>query len=66
MIRDTRCGFVVEPEDPSAFADALEQAASDKAALREMGARGHELAVHEFNRDLLADRFICWLEGVQS
>jgi len=62
-IKENRCGFAVPPDDPSAFADALEAAAADKSALREMGERGRELAVEEFNRELLSNRFVDWLEA---
>lgn len=65
MIRENRCGFAVEPDNPQAFADALEQAASDRSVIEEMGRRGRDLAVREFDRDLLANRFVDWLEGAK-
>lgn len=65
MIRDNRCGYAVEPENRHAFADALEQAASDRKAAKEMGQRGRELAEREFDRELLANRLVDWLEGVK-
>ena len=65
MIRDNQCGFAVAPESPMAFADALEEAASDRALTKEMGKRGRELAEREFDRELLANRFVDWLEGVK-
>lgn len=63
MIRDHQCGFSVEPENPKAFADALEKAADDREALKAMGQRGRELAEQAFNRQLLSNRFVDWLEG---
>lgn len=63
MIRDNGCGFAIEPDDPSVFADVLEQAVQDRSAIKEMGRRGRELAVREFDRDLLANRFVDWLES---
>lgn len=66
MIADNRCGFAVEPDSPTAFADALERAADDRESLRAMGERGRALAVREFERHKLADRFVDWLEGVKS
>jgi len=62
-IKENKCGFAVPPDDPAAFADALEAAAADKSALKEMGERGRELAVEEFNRELLSNRFVDWLEA---
>ena len=65
MIRDHKCGYAVPPENPQAFADALEQAASDRTTAKEMGRRGRELAERDFDRELLANRFVDWLEGVK-
>lgn len=61
LIREHDCGFVVPPEDPVAFADALEQAAADQERLQEMGRRARQLAEKEFDRDKLAARFVRWL-----
>lgn len=66
MIRDNQCGFAVDAEDPQAFANALEQAANDRAVLKVMGVRARELAEREFNRELLGNRFVDWLEGVKQ
>jgi glycosyltransferase involved in cell wall biosynthesis len=64
MITEHNCGFAVRPDDPSAFADALEQAAADKAALAAMGRRGLALANSHFSRDRLADDWVNWVTGV--
>ena len=63
MIRENDCGFVVAPNDPSAFADALEFAASDRDNLKAMGQRGRLLAEKEFDRERLADRWVDALEN---
>lgn len=65
MIVSEDCGFAVAPDNPEAFADALEQAASDRDALRAKGERGRELAARRFDRKLLAGQFAQWLEGVR-
>ena len=65
MIVREDCGFAVAPENPEAFADALEQAASDRAALKAKGERGRQLAAREFDRKLLSGQFVQWLEGVK-
>lgn len=62
LIKTHNCGFSVPPEDPVRFADALEQAVADKNALREMGLRARALAAVEFDRQVLANRFVDWLE----
>lgn len=62
MIEDNQCGFSVPPDDPAAFADALERAADDRVALVPMGERGRALAEREFSRALLAERWVDTLE----
>lgn len=66
MIKDEHCGFAVPPDDPIAFADALEQAAADRDALRAMGGNARRLAEREFDRRILAGRFVDWLEGAAA
>lgn len=63
MITVHQCGFAVPPENPAAFADALEQAAANRTVLKAMGQRGAALAEKEFDRALLSDRWVDWLEG---
>jgi glycosyltransferase involved in cell wall biosynthesis len=65
MITRHQCGFAVPPDSPAAFADALEQAAGDRSALKAMGKRGLFLAQQEFDRSLLSDRWVDWVEGAQ-
>lgn len=62
MINEYGCGFSVPPEDPQAFADALEEAADNRAALKRMGRRSRALAQERFDRRVLAERFVNWLE----
>lgn len=62
IIRDNMCGFEVRPESSCAFADALEKAADDRNALQDMGVRARVLAEREFDRELLSNRFVDWLE----
>ena len=58
LIGDHLCGFAVPPRDPKAFADALEQAAADRDALRQMGANARKLARSQFDRKHLATDFV--------
>lgn len=64
MIKQHQCGFVVPPEDPEAFANALEKAASDRAALKTMGKKGRKLAQDQFSRKQLADKWVDWVTGL--
>lgn len=63
MITQHQCGFAVPPQDPKAFADALEQAADDRNALKAMGENSRKLAERDFSRVQLADKWVKWLEG---
>jgi glycosyltransferase involved in cell wall biosynthesis len=63
MISEFRCGFAVPPDNPIAFADALEAAAADRDALKAMGRRGRELAEYEFDRAKLANRWVDTIEN---
>ncbi len=66
MITKHRCGFVIPPDNPVAFADALEQAAVDREALKAMGQRGRALAETHFDRIKLADRWVDWVTEVKA
>ncbi len=66
IITEHRCGFAVPPDNPVAFADALEQAAADRDALKAMGQRGRALAETQFDRIKLADRWVDWVTGVKA
>lgn len=66
LMADHQCGYVVPPEQPQAFAEALIHAAEHRDALLVMGANGRELAKTDYNRDVLGERFVAWVEGVSS
>jgi glycosyltransferase involved in cell wall biosynthesis len=62
LIDEHQCGIAVPPENPHAFADALE-ALTDGPDLREsMAGRARFLAEHDFNRRVLATQFVDFLE----
>jgi len=62
VITANRCGLVVKPDDPEAFADAVVWMRDHRPELKEMGRRARELAEQEFGRDRLADQFVRALE----
>ena len=66
MITQHQCGFAVPPDNPAAFADALIQAAANRPALMAMGERGLALAQKEFDRNLLANKWVDWVENVKK
>ena len=62
MIRAENCGFAINPDDPYAFADALEYAADHRDELKSMALSAAELARREFDREKLASEFVDLLE----
>ena len=63
LIEETDCGFAVPPDDPTAFADALIAAASDREALRQKGMNAQELAETSFSRAKLSSDWVEWVIG---
>jgi glycosyltransferase involved in cell wall biosynthesis len=66
MIRGNSCGHAVPPDDPSAFADALQEAACNREALRRMGANALALAQSRFERRKLAEQWAAWVTGISK
>lgn len=66
MIEREQCGFAVPPADPGAFADALEAAADEREKLPDMGRKAKALAMREFDREQLANRWVDWVTGVSK
>jgi glycosyltransferase involved in cell wall biosynthesis len=62
MISKDHCGYAVPPDDPCAFADALINAADNPLDRQQRGRNARVLAVRDFNRESLAERFVCELE----
>ena len=61
MIREHELGFAIQPDSPTAFANALEQAADWRAVLRKMGQRAAALARGPLNRDNLSEQWVAWV-----
>jgi glycosyltransferase involved in cell wall biosynthesis len=62
-ITRTQCGFAVAPDDPGAFATALERASADRDNLRIMGQNARALAQSDFDRVALSNRWVDWIEA---
>lgn len=61
LIQQKHCGFAVPPENPQAFADALEYAADHRDELVVMGENAQNLARSQFNRQELSQKFAEWV-----
>lgn len=64
IVRSEGVGLAVQPEDPAAFAEALESMADSRESLRERRNRARQLAEREFSRDFLTKRHVAVLESV--
>ena len=63
LVEEHNCGYAVAPDDPDAFADALEHAADNRKQLREKGQRARELAEAYFDRADLSNNWQSWVLG---
>jgi len=66
LVKDHKSGLAVPPDSPTAFADALEYAADHRREMKEMGERSLELAISQFDRAILAAKFVAWLEAASN
>lgn len=64
LVSSKKCGIAVPPDDPRAFADAIQRLQTASGMRREMGANARALAVQEFDRERLAGQFIQFVETV--
>lgn len=64
-IARAECGEAVAPDNPTAFADALEKLAGDPELCKKYGANARKLAEAEFGREQLAAQFVSVLENTQ-
>lgn len=63
MIEENNCGYVVLPEDPKAFADALIRASKGTEELKLMALNARKLAEKDFDRKQLSDQWVSWVTG---
>ncbi len=66
LITANRCGLAVPPEQPAALADALCKLADAPDLRTEFGGNARRLAETKFDRTIMADRLVDWLEAVQA
>ncbi len=66
IITQTGAGLVVPPDNPEAFADALQALAADPVRCQSAGRAARALAEQRFARADLADRFVTTLETVAA
>lgn len=65
MIKNNKCGVVVEPDNAQAFADAIIDMV-DNAPLEEYSKNARDLAEREFDRELLGKKFVDFFEEIYN
>ena len=63
MIKENKCGVVVEPDNAQAFADAIIDVV-DNAPLEEYSRNARVFAEREFDRELLGKKFVDFFEEI--
>lgn len=58
LVDQNKCGINVDPNQPYQFANAMEKVANDKEYREQLALNAKRLAVDEFNRDILAERYL--------
>ena len=66
LITEYKCGIAVPPENPIAFADALCYLADHPDTIKEFKLNARKLAKEEFDRNILSDKFVEFLEKSSS
>jgi glycosyltransferase involved in cell wall biosynthesis len=62
LIKQHQCGIAIPAENATVFADALQSFADQPAERQAMGKRARELAISDFDRSDLSQRFVKVLE----
>lgn len=63
MIKENNCGVVVEPDNAVAFADGIIKMV-DEAPLIEYSKNARSLAEREFDRSILGEKFVSFIEDI--
>lgn len=66
LITENNCGLAIEPDNPSAFADAVQKMASSVEMRNQMGLNSRSLAEREFAREKLTNKLAGYLEEVMK
>lgn len=64
LVENTNCGINVNPAKPESFKEAIEKIAADESFRDELASNAKKLALNEFNRDILAQKYLVALENL--
>ncbi len=66
LVETAGCGIAIPPEDPAAMAGAVRTLAGDSATATRLGAAGAGFVCTHYDREVLAERFVSIVEGLQG
>lgn len=66
MLGDTGCGVLVNPQDPSAIAQAIEYVLTHPQEAEQMGRRGRALVLEQYNWNSQADKLLKLYSGLMN
>lgn len=64
LVEAAACGIYVEPENPTAIAEAIREIKDKSESLKEMGTNGYRYAKAHFDREVLANQYASVLMDV--
>ncbi|MGJ8684769.1 MAG: glycosyltransferase family 4 protein [Nonlabens sp.] len=64
LVEQANCGIYVEPENPEAIAAGIRQALGNPEMLLKMGQNGYDHAIANFDRSVLASRYLDYMKTV--
>ena len=66
LVEESGCGINVDPGNPRTFKEAIEKIAADRSFRNILASNARKLALNEFNRDVLAARYLQKLIEINS
>lgn len=66
LFDDAQCGINVSPTAPNTMAEAIVYLCDHEEIRNKMGQNARELALHDFNADILANRYLVYLQSLES
>jgi glycosyltransferase involved in cell wall biosynthesis len=64
IVESANCGLAFAPGDPGALATSVATLADDPALARQLGDNGYDAATAQYDRRILAERYLAVLRGV--
>ena len=66
LITSNNCGLLVDPDDSVSFAEALILLADNKNLSKSMSINAELLAQNKFDRNILSEKFVSYIESFMA